>query len=139
MNKVKEKLKKLTNRQKQVIVGGILIFLLVITSFGLKTSLANPDDGYLKDQTVEGLTFEKANLVYEKGISTFTVEVVNEIEEEYSIKNIEIVFKNGDGEEIESLIGYIGEKIAIDSSKTIQASIDEELSEIASIEYIINK
>ena len=139
MNKIKEYINKLSKTQKKMIIGGIVVFLLAIVTIGIGVSMANTESGYLSVQTVEGLTFENAKLVYENGISTYTVEVVNDLEEDYNLNNINIIFKDGDGNEIVSLLGYIGNKLAVGETKLIDASIDQEITDITSIEYVINK
>ena len=139
MNKIKEYINKLTKNQKKMIIGAISLFLLAIITIGIGVSYSSTESGYLSDQTVEGLTFENAKLVYENGISTYTVEVVNDLEEDYNLNNINIIFKDGDGNEIVSLLGYIGNKLAVGETKIIDASIDQEITDITSIEYVINK
>ena len=139
MNQIREYINKLSRSQKKMMLGGIALFFLAIITIGLGISMADPESGYLSDQTIDGLTFENAKLVYENGVSTYTVEVVNDLEEEYNLKNINIVFKDGEGNEIVTLLGYIGEKLSVGETKLIDASINEEISNITSIEYVINK
>jgi len=114
------------------------LVILVGTILLVGTSFADPNSGYLRNQTVDGLSFENASLVYENGITTFTVEVYNESGDTYSLKNISINLKDKDGTVI-TLIGYIGELLDIDEAKLISASIDQDLSSSVNLEYVINK
>ena len=139
MNKIKQYINKLSKTQKKMMVGGISCFFLSILILGLGVSYSSTESGYLSNQTVEGLTFENASLIYENGVTTYTVEVVNDLEEDYNLNNINIIFKDGDGKEIVSLLGYIGDKLSVGESKQIDTSIDQEISNIISIEYKINK
>ena len=139
MNKVKENINKLSRSQKIGIIGGIVGILLITLTVTLLPSLSSTESSYLADQTVEGLSFENANLEVENGVSTYTVEVTNDLDKEYTLKNINIIFKDGSGQEIETLLGYIGENLEVEETKVIDASIDKELTDIVKIEYVINK
>ena len=119
-----------------VILGSLLIVFLVVFLVG--RTIADPNSGYLRNQSVDNLSFENANLVYENGITTFTVEVYNESGENYSLKNISINLKN-DSNDITTLVGYIGEELETDEGKLITASIDKDLTDSTSLEYVVNK
>lgn len=118
-----------------IIVG---CFLLVGIIFLIGRSIANPNSGYLRNQVVDGLSFENANIVSENGITTFTAEVYNESGNVYTLQNISINLTS-ESNGVITLIGYIGEELEKDQGKYIQASIDEELKDISNIEYVINK
>ena len=139
MNKVKENVNKLSRSQKIGILGGIVGILLITLTVTLLPSLSSTESSYLADQTVEGLSFENANLEVGNGVSTYTVEVTNDLDKEYTLKNINVIFKDGSGQEIETLLGYIGENLEVEETKVIDASIDKELTDIVKIEYVINK
>ena len=139
MNKVKENINKLSRSQKIGILGGIVGILLITLTVTLLPSLSSTESSYLADQTVEGLSFENANLEVGNGVSTYTVEVTNDLDKDYSLKNINIIFKDGSGQEIETLLGYIGENLEVGETKLIDASIDKEITDIVKIEYVINK
>lgn len=113
-------------------------FLIIGIIFLIKNSIADPDSEYLRNQIVDGLSFENANLVYENGITTFTVEVYNESGDIYSLKNISINLKDLNNN-ITTLVGYIGESLDKDEAKLISASIDQDLSSSVNLEYVINK
>lgn len=124
------------SKKPVMILGSIVIIALV--AFFIKATLADPNSGYLRNQTVDGLSFENASLVYESGISTFKVEVFNETDDTYSLKNISIKLIDEKNNET-IMIGYIGDSIEKEEGKYLQASIDKELSSISDIEYMINK
>lgn len=118
------------------IIVSCLILIAVIIVIG--NSIANPNSSYLRNQTVNGLSFENAELIYENGITTFTVEVYNESGDIYSLNNISINLKD-EGNTVTTLVGYIGESLDKDESKLITASIDQDLSSSVNLEYVINK
>lgn len=134
-----ERIKKINNKTK-VIVGICTVLIVGILGFKIiKKAFANPDDSsYLKNQIVDGLSFENASLNVENGISKYTVEVVNDNNTDYSLKTINVVFKDSEGKET-TLLGYIGETLEVNDKKVLDVSIDEEIEDIATITYSINK
>lgn len=118
-----------------IVLGFILLVGIV---FLIGKSLADPNSGYLRNQTIDGLSFENANIVYEDGVTTFTVEVYNESGDTYTLKNISINLTNNDNTAT-TLIGYIGESLEKDEAKLITASIDQDLSSSINLEYVVNK
>lgn len=134
MSKLMENFKE---NKKSLIILGILLLLAVITLI-LKITVADPNTGYLRNQTVDGLSFEDAKLVYEDGITTFTAKVYNESGDTYNLKTISINLKGTDNKTT-TLIGYIGDSIDKDTGKYLRTSIDQDLSNSISLEYIINK
>lgn len=134
-----KKLNKFSKKQK--IVVGVMSFLLVsVISFNLlKSAFANPDNNYLADQTIDGISFENAKLNYNNGISNYTVEVINDNNKDYDLKTINVVFKDSKGKEITTLLGYLGENLSANEKRILEISTDNELSNVKSINYLINK
>ena len=131
------KIKEFINKYK-IQTSVVCLFILLCIIFIVSSSFAEPNSGYLRNQTIDSLSFENANLVYENGITTFTVEVYNESGESYSLKNISINLTN-DSNDVTTLVGYIGEELETDEGKLITASIDQDLSNSTSLEYVVNK
>ena len=127
----------LKENKKSLIILGILLLLVIITLV-LKTTLSDPNTGYLRNQTVDGLSFEDAKLVYEDGITTFTAKIYNESGDIYNLKTISIDFKGTDNKTT-TLTGYVGDSIDKDTGKYLRVSIDQDLSSSVSLEYKINK
>ena len=129
----------LEKKNKTVVKGVLLVVIFSIVLIGIGNSYSNVEGAYLNDQTVSGLLFSDASLEYENGLTTYTVDVSNTLEEEYNLKNINIIFKNKNNNEIVTLIGYIGENLKITDKKILEASVDKELKDIEAIQYIVNK
>ena len=119
-----------------IIIGSLLILMIVVFLIG--RSVADPNSGYLRNQSVDGLSFENAELVYENGITTFTVEVYNESGDIYNLKDISIQLTD-EADNVTTLVGYIGESLDTDEAKRITASIDQDLSSSVNLEYVVNK
>ena len=131
-------IKNIDYKQKVTVIGLIGLALLTIVILKIGSTLADPNSNYLKNQEVDGLVFEDANVVYEDGKSTFTVNVYNYGDEEYSLKTININFKDKDGN-INTLIGYIGDKLKVEEGRQLTAIIDKDITDSINLEYIINK
>lgn len=134
MNKIKANIKE----NKWSIMALVLILLVILVPTVFKVTLSDPNSGYLRNQTVDGLSFEDANLVYEDGITTFTANVYNESGDTYSLKTISINLTDSQGN-ITTLLAYIGDTLDKDGGKYLKTSIDDDLSDSVSIEYVINK
>ena len=142
MKKIQQLLSK--DNTKNIILAFIVGFIGVMVigtgvSYGSIMWLKNSNDAeYLSDRVVDGLSFKNATMQYEDGITTLTVEVHNDSNEEYNLKNIDINIKD-ESDNVVVLYGYIGNKIEGNGMKVITASIDKDLSSTKSIDYVINK
>lgn len=135
MNKtIIESLKE--NKKSLIILSCLIVLSVVMLIFG--KTVADPNTGYLRNQVVDGLSFENANISYADGITTFMVEVYNESGDIYSLKTINVSFKDKNDKET-ILPGYIGDTLEVEEGKYLKASIDQDLSDTISISYKINK
>ena len=126
------------NKKKIAIIIVLSILVIGIAIYFIGRSVATDESTILKNQIVDGLSFTDANLVYENGISTLTVNVTNTNKETYSLNYIEIKVTEESGNVI-TLIGYIGDSIDSEQKKIITPSIDKDITTATSLEYIINK
>ena len=132
-----KKIKVWFNRYKKYIAIILIVLVLILLIFIIGKTLADPNTGYLRNQTVSGLSFEDANITYDNGVTTFTAKVYNESGSNYLLKNISINLKDKDNN-VTTLIGYIGDELVQDEGKLITASIDDDLTDSVSLEYVIN-
>jgi hypothetical protein len=134
---MKENNMKLTENSKMFIIGTFILvvgILLVVIGNSISTS----ESTILKNQVVDNLSFENASLEYNNGVSTFKVEVTNDNLDTYNLKYIEINFKDSN-DNINKLIGYIGESIASSETKEIVAKVDKDITNSVSLEYVVVK
>lgn len=124
------------NKKSLIILSCLIVLSVVMLIFG--KTVADPNTGYLRNQVVDGLSFENANISYVDGITTFMVEVYNESGDIYSLKTIDVSFKDKNDKET-ILPGYIGDTLEVEEGKYLKASIDQDLSDTISISYKINK
>lgn len=127
------------NKKTRNLILGIFAVVVIAAAVWLGISYSLETDGYLANQVVDGLSFENASLNIVDGVSTYEVDVVNNTENPYSLKTIEIRFEDPSNNEITTLIGYIGDSLDKDQKKVLTASIDMEIENISNITYTINK
>ena len=99
----------------------------------------NTEENVIKDQTFEGLTFTNTSLTTTNGVSTLITEVSNSTGSDYTLEEFTITIKNKDGEVITTIPGYVGDVIKNGETRTINSSIDIDLSSASSIEYSVKK
>jgi hypothetical protein len=135
MNKIKEIMRKENFKTvltlfSLFVVSGVLLILA-------GRSLGDPNSTILREQEVDGLVFKNATIEYVEGITTFTVEVENTLED-MNLRYININFKD-ENENNTRLVGYIGDSIKSKETKLIVASIDKDITNSIDITYSINK
>lgn len=118
----------------------IIIGLFVIIGLGaLGISFALKDEGnFLKNQKVDGLSFENAKVEYKDKVSTFSVIVYNENEDKYDVESIDIQLKDKDGKDV-VLTSNIDMPLETDEGRLISATIDSDITDMKSLKYVINK
>ena len=123
------------NKRTAIILGSV--FLVVIVGLIIGRSFSNPNSGYLRNQTVDGLSFENAALEYKDGVTTFEAKVYNESGSEYTLKTINVILDSSS--RTTTLTGYIGESLESEEGKILRISIDDDLSDSTKLTYKINK
>ena len=99
----------------------------------------NTNENVVKDQEVEGLKMTNTSLVYENGTTTLVTEVINEKEEDITVKRIRIKVKDKEGNILTTLIGTIADTIKPGESRTIETETPLDLSKAESVEYSVEK
>ena len=122
-------------KRTAIILGSI--FLVVVAGLIIRNTLSDPNTGYLRNQTVEGLSMEDASLEYKDGVSTFTANVFNESGDIFNLKTIEVILESKS--KTITLTGYIGETLEKEEGRVLRISIDQDLSDSEKLTYKINK
>jgi len=135
MNKIKEIMKRenfktVVTLFSLFVVSGVLLILA-------GRSLGDSNSTILREQEVDGLVFKNATIEYVEGITTFTVEVENTLED-MNLRYININFKD-ENDNITRLVGYIGDSIKSKETKLVVASVDKDITNSIDITYSINK
>ena len=118
--------------------------LLVIVSFLFITGcskqifnnpVVNNNELIVKEQVIDNLRFSDASLIYEKGISTFKVNITNN-GDKVSPNGLDVIFKNENDTVITTLDGTFGD-IEKDSFIALTLTSDIDLSKAYKVEYKI--
>ena len=126
------------NKNAKMGIIGVFILIIGIFLVVVGNSIATPDSTVLRDQEVDNLGFKNASVEYVNKISTYEVDVTNNLDITYNLKYVNIKITTDDNEEY-NLIGYIGEKLESRETRKITASIDQDITNIIGIEYTIIK
>ena len=124
-------------KSKKVLVVAIAAFILVgLIVFGV--SYALKDDGnFLRNQKVNGLSFENAKVEYKNDKSNFSVIVYNENEDTLDVKSIEIQLVDKDNKEVNMIVDIDG-ALESDEGRLLTATIDKDITDMKSLKYVIN-
>lgn len=100
----------------------------------------NTEQEVIKDREVDGIKLTNTSLTTVDGISTLVTSVTNNSSEDYHLDEYTIIIKDADGNEIVRIPGYVGDTIKAGETRTINSSVDIDLSTSAkSIEYEVKK
>lgn len=90
---------------------------------------ANTNEGIVKDETFEGLKFTNVTLIRDEKAAqyTLTADVTNTTNETLNTTQVDIVLKNESGNEIITLLGYIGEDLKANETRTVTASTSDSI------------
>ena len=124
------------NKNTYYILGVVVLLLLLSLILLFKPSRANPT-GTFPDQQVGDYSFTNATLTAEGQSSTYRVKVVNTSNTMKELSLIEIHLKDSANKELEVLYGYIGNSLNSKEIREITASIDIDLSQATTVEYIV--
>ena len=121
--------------RKWVIAVSILLFALA--AFGLY-SLFGMSDPKLDDVSItDNITISDIHILTEEGVTTYTGTLT--VKESETINGVKINILDENKEVIVTLIGYVGRNVLPDSSISVKASTDEDISNMHSITYELIK
>ncbi|MBR1718107.1 MAG: hypothetical protein IJ715_02410 [Bacilli bacterium] len=117
----------------------VIVLTLLITGCSqtniFKNAVVNNNELVIKEQVIGNLKFSDTSLIYEKGISTFKVTILN-MGDKVNPESVSVVFKNENDTIITTLDGTFGE-IDKDSLINLTLTSDIDLSNAYKVEYII--
>ena len=126
------------NKKRIGLICGLLVIFLLVISFTMKKSSATSEYTILRNQTVNGITFENADIKKEKNNYIFSVDLYNDNTETIDIKSLTIIFKKDNQkdiniklEDVNSLEPFEGRKIKIE--------VTDDIEDIDGLDYKIDK
>ena len=138
---------------KNIIIAVVTIVLVLVLAFLIfkdtnkkknnapdkEEMITITDKEILKDQVVDGIDFKNKLFVIQDGVSRIIVELTNNTDNDYSLKEYSITIKDKENKVLATMPGYVGESIKKDEKKYLDVSIDRDLSKVAMIEYEVKK
>lgn len=100
--------------------------------------IGNTNESIIEEQIIDGIKFTNITLVSENGNTVFTADVVNTTESAIDLKSFNIIYKDQDGKEIVTLFVYVGKNLEPNGISSISASVDIDLSNATTVEYVRN-
>lgn len=149
MKDILNKIKDFCVKNKRIVIPGALILICLIIALIMfnrgnndianntkkKTgTTANTSVELISEEVYEGLKFSNISLITKDGYSTFTADVTNESGVDSTIQDVNIVLKDKDGNEVIVLRGNIGDGLKVSETRTITASVKDELTSVTSKE-----
>ena len=135
---------------KKTIIMSLAILLTVgiVTGCGCKKKeketvkeeiKVNTNKDVIKDQEVDGIKMTNTSMVTTNGITKLVTNVANDSNVHYKLDEYTIIIKDKEGKEIVRIPGYVGDTIKAGETRTINSSVDIDLSNAGSIEYEVKK
>lgn len=121
-----------------IVLGLLMIFTGCKEASTTNNIKTNNNENIIKEQVVGNLLLNQVSLTYEKGTSTFSVQITNQTSESVAINQFDVTFKAKNGSVIATLQGTLGDSLDGNTSIVITMTSDIDLTEAYSLEYNIS-
>ena len=127
-----------TNKKLKIgVICGILVLALIV-AIVLKQRAAASYTTILRNQVVDGISFENVRIDKEDGKTVFTVDLYNENLDKHDIKDLTIVFKRDNKKDVRVYLDSVNSLESYEG-RQISVYVKEDIVNCSDIEYIINK
>ena len=114
----------------------ILSVLLLIIIFSLILSISFSSKNNYKSIALNKVNIVNVNIDEADGIYTYSSTII--AKEDITLNRLNILFKDEDGNTIESLFGYINKSLKENEEYKVVSSTDIDLTNVKDIEYTLN-
>ncbi len=121
-----------------IVLGLLMIFTGCKEASTTNNIKTNNNENIIKEQVVGNLLLNQVSLTYEKGTSTFSVQITNQTSESVAFNQFDVTFKTKNGSVIATLQGTLGDSLDGNTSIVITMTSDIDLTEAYSLEYNIS-
>lgn len=121
-----------------IVLGLLMIFTGCKEASTTNNIKTNNNENIIKEQVVGNLLLNQVSLTYEKGTSTFSVQITNQTSESVAINQFDVTFKTKNGSVIATLQGTLGDSLDGNTSIVITMTSDIDLTKAYSLEYNIS-
>lgn len=132
---------------KKIIISILILGLLTGCGCSKQETTTNPqeeiksntNEGIIKDQQVEVFEFKNTSLVREENNTVLETTVTNTSSTDQYLEEFKIEIKDKDGNIMETLIGFVGDKLKTGESKVINSYCGTDLTTATDIVYTVIK
>jgi len=126
-----------------ILISVLTLTLLLTTGCGTKSvkndeTIVDGNENVLEEKVVDGITFTNILFTRESEQSVYVTQVTNNTDKVVTMSTFNIILKDKDGNTVYTLSGYVGGDIQVSQAKVISNTIDMDLSNVTSAEYVIN-
>ena len=114
----------------------ILSVLLLIIIFSLILSISFSSKNNYKSIALNKVNIVNVNIDEADGIYTYSSTII--AKEDITLNRLNLIFKDEDGNTIESLFGYINKSLKENEEYKVVSSTDIDLTNVKDIEYTLN-
>lgn len=114
----------------------ILSVLLLIIIFSVILSISFSSKNNYKSIALNKVNIANVNIDEADGIYTYSSTII--AKEDITLNRLNIIFKDEDGNTIESLFGYINKSLKENEEYKVVSSTDIDLTNVKDIEYTLN-
>ena len=102
--------------------------------------VANTNAEIVKEFELEGLKFSNISVIIEEdGSSILSIDVTNPTSSAIKMDSVDVIFKDKNGNEIVTLLGYFGGEVPAGETRVISAQTGIDLSNAVAREVKVNK
>ena len=101
--------------------------------------IVNTEEKVNEDKVIgDGIKTTQTSLITKGTSSELTTEILNESEQDKYIQYVDIIFKDENGDTIDTLIGYVGQTIKSGESSYVVSDVNIDMSKTKDIEYVVH-
>lgn len=115
-----------------LVIAGIIMLVVNSNKKEQSNKEAITTKNVIKDESFGGLDFTNTTFIKENGQYTISMDVTNPSDKEIDLEEVNIVLKDKQGNEIVTLLGYIGDPMKAKETRVVTSSVSMDLSKVKS-------
>lgn len=115
-----------------LVIAGIILLVINNNKKEGTSKEAITTENVIKDEKFGGLDFTNTTFIKENGQYTISMDVTNPSDKEIDLEEVNIVLKDKQGNEIVTLLGYIGDPMKAKETRVVTSSVSMDLSKVKS-------
>lgn len=115
-----------------LVIAGIILLVINNNKKEGTSKEAITTENVIKDEKFGGLDFTNTTFIKENGQYTISMDVTNPSDKEIDLEEVNIVLKDKNGNEIVTLLGYIGDPMKAKETRVVTSSVSMDLSKVKS-------